>query len=59
MDPQTWYPVLEGNPEMTTPPLPGWMWIELQERPRKVWAAHFEVRAEPRAGEEASDAGAE
>jgi hypothetical protein len=59
MDPAVWYHVLDGNPAVTTPPLPGWMWIELHGRPRNAWAAHFEDRAEPRAGEEASDAGAE
>ena len=47
MDPAVWYTVLEGNPEVTTPPLQGWMWIELQGKPRNVWAAHFEVRAKP------------
>jgi hypothetical protein len=45
MDPQTWYPVLDGNPEVSTPLLPGWMWIELHGKPRNVWAAHFEVRS--------------
>ena len=47
MNPQTWYPVLDGNPEVSTPPLPGMMWIELHGRPRNVWAAHFEVHVEP------------
>jgi hypothetical protein len=45
MDPRTWYHVLDGNPAVTTPPLPGWMWIELNHKPRNVWAAHFEMRA--------------
>ena len=27
MDLRTWYPVLDGNPEVPTPPLPGWVWI--------------------------------
>jgi hypothetical protein len=39
--------MLEGNPEVTTPPLAGWMWIELHGKARKVWAAHFEVHADP------------
>jgi hypothetical protein len=43
--PDAWYPVLDRNPAVTTPPLPGWMWIELHGKPRNVWAAHFEVRA--------------
>jgi hypothetical protein len=51
--------MLESNPEVTTPPLPGWMWIELDGGLRNIWAAHFEVRTERRAREEASDAGAE
>jgi hypothetical protein len=46
MDPKTWYPVLKSNPEVTTPPLPGWMWIELHGKPRNVWAAHFEMKPE-------------
>jgi hypothetical protein len=51
MDSRTWYPVLDGNPAVTTPPLPGWMWIELQGKPRNVWAAHFEVSEEKQPAE--------
>jgi hypothetical protein len=47
MDPKTWYSVLDSNPEVSRPPLPGWMWIELHGKPRYVWAAHFEVNANP------------
>ena len=43
MDPGAWYPVLDRNPAVATPPLPGWMGIELHGKPRNVWAAHFEV----------------
>jgi hypothetical protein len=42
--PDTWYPVLDRNPAVTTLPLAGWMWVELYGRPRNVWAAHFEVQ---------------
>jgi hypothetical protein len=46
MDPRKWYRVLDGNPEVSKPPLAGWMWIELHGKPRNVWAAHFELRTD-------------
>jgi hypothetical protein len=56
IDPETWYSVLDGNPEVSTPALEGYMWIEHGGRRRHVWAAHFELRTdsqEPRSLTEA------
>jgi len=46
VDPPSWYPVLERNPEALDPVArPGYLWIAVHGRPMHVWAAHFEVRA--------------
>jgi len=41
--PGEWYPVIEPPADILTPPLEGYVWIDLDGRPRHVWAAHLEV----------------
>jgi len=42
--PGGWYALLDRNPEAIDPHArPGYMWIEVDGRPRHVWSAHFEI----------------
>ena len=46
--PGGWYALLDRNPEAIDPPArPGYMWIEVDGRPRHVWLAHFEIGERP------------
>src|SRR5215210_2398176 len=40
--PGRWYPVIEQPADVLTPPLDGYVWIDLDGRPRSVWAAFLE-----------------
>jgi hypothetical protein len=43
--PNGWYKVVGHNPEAVEPHArPGYLWIEVDGRPRQVWAGHFEVQ---------------
>jgi hypothetical protein len=43
-----WYPVLDQPPpELHVKILAGYLWVDLDGRPRSVWAAHFEFRDTP------------
>jgi hypothetical protein len=43
--PGGWYALLDQNPEAVEPGArPGYIWIEVDGRPRHVWSAHFEIR---------------
>jgi hypothetical protein len=45
--PNGWYKVIGRNPEAIEPiAREGYVWIEVDGRPRQVWAGHFEVQAE-------------
>jgi hypothetical protein len=42
--PNGWYKVIGYNPEAIEPRArPGYLWIEVDGRPRQVWAGHFDV----------------
>ena len=41
--PSRWYQVTEQPSDILTPPLEGYVWIDLDGRPRSVWAAFLEV----------------
>jgi hypothetical protein len=42
--PDDWYKVIGQNPEALEPlARPGYLWIEVDGRPRRVWAGHFEI----------------
>jgi hypothetical protein len=42
--PNGWYKVIGRNPEALEPRArQGYVWIEVDGRPRQVWAGHFEV----------------
>lgn len=44
--PDGWYVLLERNPEAADPlPPNGYVWIEVDGRPRRVWAAHLDIMA--------------
>ncbi len=46
--PNGWYKVVGQNPEALEPRArQGYVWIEVDGRPRQVWAGHFEVRLDP------------
>lgn len=38
-----WYPAIEQPPDVLTPPLAGYVWIDDGTRPRSVWAAFLEL----------------
>lgn len=43
--PNGWYKVIGQNPEALEPiARRGYLWIEVDGRPRQVWAGHFEVQ---------------
>ena len=42
--PNGWYKLIGENPEALEPRArPGYLWIEVDGRPRQVWAGHFKV----------------
>ena len=41
--PGVWYPLIEQPADMLTAPLKGYVWIDLDGRPRSVWAAFLEL----------------
>ena len=42
--PNGWYKVIGRNPEALEPRArQGYVWVEVDGRPRQVWAGHFEV----------------
>jgi hypothetical protein len=42
--PNGWYKVIGQNPTALEPRArPGFLWIEVDGRPREVWAGHFEL----------------
>jgi hypothetical protein len=42
--PNGWYKVIGQNPAAVEPRArPGFFWIEVDGRPREVWAGHFEI----------------
>lgn len=44
--PNGWYKVVGENPEALEPRArPGYLWIEVDGRPRQVWLGHFEFQS--------------
>jgi hypothetical protein len=41
--PGRWYPLIEQPADLLTPPLEGYVWIDLDGRPRSIWAAFLEI----------------
>jgi hypothetical protein len=49
--PNGWYKVMEHHPEALVPRTRrGYVWIEVDGRPRQVWAEHFEVQLDTGGG---------
>jgi hypothetical protein len=47
--PNGWYRVVAQNPDALDPRArDGYIWVEVDARPRQVWARHFEVSLDPR-----------
>lgn len=40
---ERWYDVVEQPADVLTPPLAGYVWIDLNGRPQSVWAAFLEI----------------
>jgi hypothetical protein len=45
--PGQWYPLIEQPADVLAAPLEGYVWIDLDGRPRSVWAAFLELDAQP------------
>jgi hypothetical protein len=43
--PGRWYPLIEQPADILTSPLDRYAWIDLDGRPRSVWAAFLEIEA--------------
>jgi hypothetical protein len=41
--PGRWYPLIEQPADLQTPPREGYVWIDLDGRPRSIWAAFLEI----------------
>jgi hypothetical protein len=41
-----WMPVLDRNPDVTLPPLDGYVWVDVRGLPRTIWAAFLEIEIE-------------
>ena len=41
--PGRWYPLIEQPADVLTAPLKGYVWIDLDGRPRSIWAAFLEI----------------
>ncbi len=42
-----WFPVVDGNPDVSQPPLEGYVWVDLGPRLQLVWGAWLELEEGP------------
>jgi hypothetical protein len=42
-----WFPVVERNPDVSQPPLEGYVWVALGRRLQLVWSAWLELEEGP------------
>jgi hypothetical protein len=41
--PGTWYALIEQPADLSTQPLEGYVWIDLDGRPQSIWAVFLEI----------------